>query len=98
MSQPVLIEIVYGSVSIMLLEETPDGIALHPEGRFEAFGSVHQVVVQEGTPPKPRTKWQWTHTPGQHALADTKTKAIAAMLLDRGYAAVPSTAVIPPLF
>jgi hypothetical protein len=99
---PVLVEVVRGTVKIMHLVETDDGLALHPEGRFEFFGQVTQViehvVVKKDRPPVPRTMWQWTHTPGQSSLALTKAKAIAAMLADRGYQPFPSTAVIPPLF
>jgi len=95
-----------GKISVLLLLETPDGLALHEDDRYFAIG---QVRKSEWTEKSPRTGgmierkgWVWYYDEegygSQNGKEMTERAAVAAVLSAGNYVEAPPNAVNPGLF
>lgn len=90
----VLVELRGDEVHVQVLAVTTEGLALDSWSPFAKLGTVRETTV-EGARGK-RSAWRW-ESEGEAGVERTRSDAVAAMLLDAGYAETTLTATIPDL-
>jgi hypothetical protein len=94
--KPALIMVDHWDVKFQPLGEIDGQPAVDFDLKIRPLGSVSMGYrMKDGLQV---TVWQWESAADTRGQAESKTKAIAAMLASIGYVEVPSTAIITPLF